>query len=281
MGRHSTKGYDCNIACSGIFWLRPEDGDRVTTEGLGHVSRCCLWTVPQGVYCATFEVWGGGGQGNNKCCCSCYAGVGGVGGGFASRTVDVQPGWNYTLCVGGGGWDACWNANQIGACQCRGCATYIMGCGLGAAYNCGSKTTCCNFGRLQADGGLGGGWCNDCLEWGACTGGFFKSPYKCGCAHGGDINLQGGRGETFACPQGNCQWFRSGSSGFSGPDLISIRVCCCYQCGQGRGAGDAVCGCCGSFPGGGGGMSVMTGETHCDGCSCSGKGGNGLIKITY
>lgn len=57
MGRHSTKGYDCNLACSGIFWHTPEDGDRVTTVGLGHVSRCCLWTVPQGVYCTTFEVW--------------------------------------------------------------------------------------------------------------------------------------------------------------------------------------------------------------------------------
>jgi hypothetical protein len=25
----------------------------------------------------------------------------------------------------------------------------------------------------------------------------------------------------------------------------------------------------------------MMGSSHCDGCSCSGKGGNGLIKITY
>jgi len=278
MGRHSTKGYDCNLACSGTFWLRNEDGARTTAVGTGAVNRCCLWTVPQGVYCATFEVWGAGGQGNNKCCCSCYAGVGGVGGGYASRTIAVQPGWQYTLCAGGGGWDACWNANQIGACQCRGCASFVMGCGLGYG---GAACNDCKPGRLQADGGLGGGWCNDCFEWGACTGGHFKSPYKCGCAHGGDINLQGGRGAMMACPSGHCAWFVSGSSGFGGPDLISIRVCCCYQCGQGRGAGDAVCGCCGSFPGGGGGMNVMLGADHCDGCSCSGMGGNGMIKITY
>jgi hypothetical protein len=28
-------------------------------------------------------------------------------------------------------------------------------------------------------------------------------------------------------------------------------------------------------------MNVMLGADHCDGCSCSGMGGNGMIKITY
>ena len=281
MGRHSTKGYDCNLACSGIFWHTPEDGDRVTTVGLGHVSRCCLWTVPQGVYCTTFEVWGAGGQGNGKCCCSCYPGPGGTGGGYASRTIAVQPGWQYTLCAGGGGWDACWNSNSIGSCQCRGCASWVVGCGLGGAYNCVGANTCCNFGRLQSDGGLGGGWCNDCREWGACTGGHHKSAYKCGCAHGGDINLQGGRGALLSCFN-DCYWFVSGSAGgFAGPDVMGHRQCCCYQCGHGRAAGSPACGCCGGFPGGGGAVGPMFGSSHCDGCACSGKGGNGMIKITY
>jgi hypothetical protein len=25
----------------------------------------------------------------------------------------------------------------------------------------------------------------------------------------------------------------------------------------------------------------MAGDSHCDGCACSGRGGNGLIRITY
>jgi hypothetical protein len=84
-----------------------------------------------------------------------------------------------------------------------------------------------------------------------------------------------------ACPQGTCHWFIAAGPSFGGPDVVSHRQCCCYQCGHGRAAGAPICGCCGGFPGGGGAMSVMTGDAHCDGCSCSGKGGNGLIKITY
>lgn len=281
MGRHSTKGYDCNLACTGVFWLSPEDGDRTTTVGTGAATRCCLWTVPQGVYCATFEVWGGGGQGNNKCCCSCYPGIGGSPGGYASKTIKVQPGWQYTLCAGGGGWDACWNANQIGACQCRGCGSFVKGCNLG--FDCNNQRAESDVykgGKLYADGGLGGGWCNDCASYGSCTGGWWRSAEKCGCSFGGDINLSGGWAEVHTCFE-NCILSGGFGAPMGGPDQWQGRVCCCYQCGQGRGAGDGSCGCCGTFPGGGGGVNPMAGDSHCDGCACSGKGGNGLIRITY
>lgn len=297
MGRSSTKGYECRVACSGVFWLTNEEsGDTraAAADGNGNNrTRCCLWTVPEGVYCATFEVWGGGGQGAPGCCCSCYAGTSGSPGGYTTKTIAVKPGWQYTLCVGGGGFNACWNANQISACSCRGCFSMVSGCGIGSFGNNPLTNNCClGFAcapcqtmqarpsvGLLAEGGIGAGWCNDCGSFGACTGGWFQSPFKCGCAHGGDINIKG-KGQWILTCHENCM-LSMGPGTFGAPDNWTGRQCCCYQCGQGRCGGCGSCGCCGGFPGGGGGTITMVGDTHCDGCACAGMGGNGLIKITF
>ena len=72
------------------------------------------WTVPPGVYSATFEVWGGGGAGGsgyqaagmpgNLITLNTQArGGGAAGGGYASKTLRVYPGDILTYSVGGGG----------------------------------------------------------------------------------------------------------------------------------------------------------------------------------
>ena len=298
MGRSSTKGYDCRVACSGVFWLANEEsGDTRATKASGtgtNQTRCCLWTVPEGVYCATFEVWGGGGQGAPACCCTCYGGPPGAPGGYTTKTIAVKPGWQYTLCVGGGGFNNCWNANQINPCSCRGCYSFVSGCGIGSfgcrsfANDCCLSMSCypCQAQQarpsvgLFADGGNGAGWCNDCSgAFGACTGGWFQSPFKCGCAFGGDINIKG-KGQWMLSCHENCI-LTMGPGAFGAPDQWTGRQCCCYQCGQGRCGACGSCGCCGGFPGGGGGVMTMLGDSHQDGCACAGMGGNGLIKITF
>lgn len=57
-----------------------------------------VWTVPQGISEATFQLWGGGGMGAGSY--HCQQGVPGGSGAFAVKKVSVTPGDQYTLCLG-------------------------------------------------------------------------------------------------------------------------------------------------------------------------------------
>ena len=59
---------------------------------------CCQWTVPGGVTCARFQIWGAGGGSGTSCCCG-----GAPNGGqaaYASVIMPVTAGQSYTLCAG-------------------------------------------------------------------------------------------------------------------------------------------------------------------------------------
>lgn len=60
------------------------------------------WTCPAGVTTATIRCWGGGGAGGGGSV-SGAAGGGGAGGSFATSSISVTPGNNYTVTVGAGG----------------------------------------------------------------------------------------------------------------------------------------------------------------------------------
>ena len=63
---------------------------------------CCLWTVPTGVRRMTIEMWGAGGSGQGACSCNrCQTYRGAQGGYYNSKTIDVQAGWQYTVCAAG------------------------------------------------------------------------------------------------------------------------------------------------------------------------------------
>ena len=233
----------------------------ITTRSIAgndtHSTACSTWTVPTGVTCVTFELWGGGGAGTPTCCCMCFNGPPGDGGAYSMKTLAVTPGTVYTVCVGCGGCGSCcwWQAN---ACGCQGRKTFILGTGLS------------NF---CAEGGQGGLWCNasPCNM-------YALANNSRALAYGGDINLPGTPAQTFGCGwypgQSNCSIALTGSSPFGGghqPTLMAVRQC------QEPGA----CGVTGIFPGGGGGPRPMMSTSMCDCCAmCAGAGSDGLIIIT-
>lgn len=210
------------------------------------------WTVPTGVTCATFEIWGGGGAGAPNCCCTCYGGGAGAGGGYSIKTIAVTPGNQYSIIVGSGGYQVeCWFRSN--ACGCPGCTTYVTGANL---------TNFC------AVGGQGGIWCNvghHCMYDGGCL----------GQAYGGDFNFQG-----LEAVKGSCCWvgcnsvFASGASPFGGGInwvVPSTGNCGIYQ----------ACSIAGAFPGGGGMPKPVFTGGWCDCCAgCAGAGADGLVVIT-
>lgn len=208
------------------------------------------WTVPGGVSCATFEIWGGGGAGSPMCCCTCYGGFPGGSGAYSFKTIAVTPGTTYTVVVGAGGTSpACWfSSNPAG---CPGGKTYVTGTNL---------TNFC------AEGGVGGGWCSQ-----PCLG-------VVAAAYGGDLNLSGRHGSinyTAATWHGAQCGIQSGGPAPMGGGYNW------FNRAVGDCASSHACAPPGSFPGGGGVARPTYVSGWCDCCAgCTGSGGNGLVIIT-
>jgi hypothetical protein len=207
------------------------------------------WTVPAGVTCASFEIWGGGGAGSPSCCCTCYGGTAGSGGAYSLKTIPVTPGSVYTMSIGQGGCgNMCYyNPN---ACGCCGFTTYVTGLGLS------------NF---CAEGGQGGYWCNS-----------IPTPSQA-LAYGGDLNIKG----TSYVKTNKCLWQGNpggiqagGASPFGGG----------YQWhpyNVGSASNPLSCGLTGIFPGGGSPARHQWNDGWCDCCTgCTGGGADGLVVIT-
>jgi len=239
MGRYVYSGYQNvkNGAAKRVMFRVP---------GGGCTQYTTTWTVPTGVNCATFEIWGGGGAGAPMCCCTCYSGHAGAGGGYSLKTIPVTPGEVYNIAVGAGGCgNECWfNTN---ACGCPGQTSYVTGTGLS------------NF---CATGGAGGLWCNSNVDAAAA-----------GIGYGGDVSIRGRQPRSTVC----CHAFCSGSS-FGGASPFGGG----WQIGT-KSVGANIyqaCGSSGNFPGGGGTPKPQL-NTWCD-CTagCAGGGADGLVIIT-
>tara|TARA_B100000003_G_C10925378_1_gene368946 strand:- start:30 stop:815 length:786 start_codon:yes stop_codon:yes gene_type:complete len=211
---------------------------------------CCLWTVPSGVRRMTIEMWGAGGSGSGSCNCSrCLVFRGAQGGYYNTKTIDVQEGWQYTVCAAGV--YRCCYRNCVGCC---GCASYVNGCNLSNfcaigghggihcnswTLNCHSENMCC-----RAPGNNGGDF-----GMGNHMGGYWNPKgYFCHC-HGSVSN-------PTAAP-------------FIGTGVMQQLNFCWIRCG------------CWTVPFGHGGQNGMT--TYCGSghCGQGGMGGAGLVKITY
>tara|TARA_B100000131_G_scaffold278472_1_gene282996 strand:- start:1860 stop:2933 length:1074 start_codon:yes stop_codon:yes gene_type:complete len=105
---------------------------------------CCGWTVPGGVTCARFQIWGSGGGSGTSCCCG--GSPNGGQGAYASVIMPVTAGQTYTLCAG----CAYCCHTERGQMTADGCPSYVQGQGLtnfcaeGGESNifCERKTRC-------------------------------------------------------------------------------------------------------------------------------------------
>lgn len=210
----------------------------------------CSWTVPTGVCCLTFEIWGAGGGGGARCCCGCYrAGVGGSGGGYSKKTISTTPGTVYSICVGAGGMQP-----TVGSCTGHYCCfggdgqtTYVTGTGLSsfcATGGCGGNTMC----SYQCG----------CVNVGV------------GCGYNGDINKCGSTGIVGTWSDAQPYTFsRPGTAPWTSNETMSTIEYCCQL----------YCRCFTStFPGGGG--SSPPGN-YCCCCQWATVGANGLVRIRY
>ena len=122
---NQTSLWDCIPAGSGWtagFKVCGSDGG--TNQNMSQGADC-TWTVPAGVTCARFQLWGAGSSSGAAGCCG-GAPFGGSGA-YASVIMPVTAGWAYTLCAGCafccyGSWNTQSNSN--------GCASFITGCNL-------------------------------------------------------------------------------------------------------------------------------------------------------
>jgi len=95
------------------------------TSGYFRAGACCQWTVPGGVTCARFQIWGAGAGTGYGCCCS-FTTFGGTGA-YASVIIPVTAGNTYTLCSGCA---LCCCATAGGTNNTAGCPSYVTGTGL-------------------------------------------------------------------------------------------------------------------------------------------------------
>ena len=96
------------------------------TSGYFRAGACCAWTVPGGVTCARFQIWGAGGMTGFGCCCA-FTPFGGTGA-YASVIIPVTAGDTYTLCSGCA-MCCCATAGSSGN-NASGCPSFVVGIGL-------------------------------------------------------------------------------------------------------------------------------------------------------
>ena len=94
-------------------------------SGYFRAGACCQWTVPGGVTCARFQIWGAGAGTGYGCCCS-FTPFGGTGA-YASVIIPVTAGNTYTLCSGCA---LCCCATAGGTNDTDGCPSYVTGTNL-------------------------------------------------------------------------------------------------------------------------------------------------------
>ena len=68
------------------------------TSGFFRCGATCTWTVPAGVTCAQFQIWGPGAGSMAGCCCG--GGMPGGTGAYVTAITPVSAGQSYTMCAG-------------------------------------------------------------------------------------------------------------------------------------------------------------------------------------
>lgn len=210
---------------------------------------CLLWTVPAGTTRVTFEMWGGGGDGQGARCCEA-PGTMPTNGSYAVKHADTVAGCQYRICAAGTG--------------CYGCC-----CGIGVralpsfVYDVSAASTIgCAIG--------GNGGCSQMTR-----GGFFDGYNCCWALMSGtglgDMVQEGTGGQnirTHYCRQHHYMWNAGGwgadrkSSGVCATDMTRAGCDLMTSCSSPSGAGNPGRACGGGF--------------------CRGQhGGYGIVKVSY
>ena len=262
----------------------------------------CTWTVPAGVTCAKFQMWGAGsGSGGGQYCGGSSYGSTGA---YAMVRIPVKAGCSYTLCAGCA---YCCMPSTNSQGRVQGCPSYVDGYGLL---------------RVCAEGGVGSK-----VNWQGNVGSFnmYKQTSAC-CGDSGSCICNQGTNYCFDNSCAICQGpidYTPGS-GYCGcvthPDAYTSlenvanmgivygipgiwpKICydtnhygwqqhapifcfadetkCCYSWSSGTCCGRQCQGCCGymQVPGAGGWASnVMGGNNGL--CGDMGKGG--MVCVSY
>ncbi len=172
----------------------------VTHAGTATFTTSGSWTAPADVTFVTVEAWGAGGAGGGKTNKLTGVGGGGGGGAYASKTIPVTPGNNYSYTVGAGGvggatdgpngGDTLWaTGTDVRAAGGRGGLSAItQGLGGPAASSAGTvifKGGNGANGSATTGGGAGGGGAGSTGAGGNATGATAGSGTTLGGGNGG------------------------------------------------------------------------------------------------
>ena len=244
------------------------------------------WTVPAGVTCATFELWGAGGGGGAKCCCDCYhAGGGGGAGNYTSMTMPVTPGALFCMCIGAGGmYTESSNGPYHLCCQGgTGQPTYITGTGTNITTLCAGGGSAGNnmcYSYCICDGSYSG--CH--TIWGSCSVANTATDATVNCIQAGNSGwnvsnggkrMGGGTVGYWTDSTGN--QYKSVASGapWQSSTVNTVNWCMPVEAGGCKEC-SAQAGCALGGQAGQGSFSAQ-----CCGCMYAGVGANGLILIRY
>lgn len=237
-------------------------------------SGTATWTAPSGVTTADVACWGGGGGGFDDNT-SANGGAGGGGGAFASSTVAVTPGNNYTVTVGAGATE---NGNGTDSTFTGDDKTVTADAGTGATSataNGTGGTEANSTGDVENAGGDGADALTTDDTGGG--GGAAAGPHGDGGAGAaGQASTGGGggggNGGTAGSGQTGGSSTNGGAGGNGGSGTAGSNASYHIYGGGGGGGGDnGTAGGWGGIPGGGGGGAEGNG----------GRGAAGQCIITY
>ena len=157
----------------------------------------CTWTVPGGVTCARFQLWGAGSSSGTSCCCG--YGLPGATGAYASVIIPVSSGSSYTICSGCAYCcHPCWGGGDSGN------TSYVQGNGLTNFCALGGRGGICCYLRSHYDCG---GQCKGFCEYGS----WIMMMGMCASWNGNDMCLQS------SIPHSSYAWPRSNQNRYHMP----------------------------------------------------------------
>jgi hypothetical protein len=260
------------------------------TSGYFRAGACCQWTVPVGVTCARFQIWGAGAGTGYGCCCA-FTTFGGTGA-YASVIMPVTAGNTYTLCSGCA---LCCCATAGGTNDTDGCPSFVVGVGLtNFCAEGGEGSLYCQLTTRGVLGGncmfLGGCICtNNSVCWGGTSSGvgaplccfdnMFPMISSCktyyGSATSGTVyGIRGSFGSIAVSCNGTVRVQDAPVYGFS-----TLSCCCCiYACNSVSGWCLSACAGYRQYPGGGGSALFQCGGSNGE---AGDSGRMGMVCVSY
>lgn len=292
-----------NITCQWQTYLKPvlrshPNGFSVCdTSSSKFAAASCSWTVPAGVTCAQFQLWGPGGGSSSICCCG--GAPWGPTGSYMLVQMQVTPGHVYCMCAGCA-INCCANQNDPGF----GSSTWIRGCNLDVCAEAAYPYVCCWSTATQSDSTClirlpvrGGDLCSadSCSGWNFCwdtSGDGTYIPHAFGCRTWYVVTpdtsrnqLYYGLPEVYPALCINDSSLAGGACTISGPVFGFENCTCCWQAGNGSIAGSSAGGHCYAASQGYQQIPAVGGwgQFNCSGYgACAGDlGGMGMVCVSW